>query len=334
MVQKPARSLRRVAFQAKVAGASLQTLGRRALLGPKHPAWSLPFEVAIAVARSSLHVDHNRAARIIRKQVSPIPRALAQQVVLSHDHLDGVEVDVHTPRAFRDGDPTLIYLHGGGYVTCSPASHRELIARIAIATGARCIAPDYRLAPEHPFPAALEDSIRTYKALIADGLPARNLFIGGDSAGGGLAIATLIALRDEGVELPRAAALLSPWVDLSLNRDELHGHGPHDYLNATMLTETAPKYAGGSPLTHPLISPVYADLSGLCPMLVQTGEWEIFHEQNLRFVERALHAGNDVRHEVEPGMLHVFPAFAAMLPQAEQAIRSLGLYVRSFSRSR
>jgi acetyl esterase/lipase len=223
----------------------------------------------------------------------------------------------------------LLYLHGGGYVTCSPATHRELIARLALATGARCVAPDYRLAPEHPFPAALEDALAVHAALLATGVSSHALFIAGDSAGAGLALATLLKLRDQGLALPRAALLLSPWVDLSLDAQALSGHGPLDYLNAKMLTETAPKYAGLASLTDPLVSPIYADLTGLPPLLVQTGAWEVFCEQNARFVAKARAAGVDVRHEIEDGMLHVFPAFAGLLPEGRSALRSLGEYVRA-----
>jgi acetyl esterase/lipase len=202
---------------------------------------------------------------------------------------------------------------------------------MALASGARCIAPDYRLAPEHPFPAALDDALAVYRALLgAESSPDR-LFLGGDSAGGGLALATMLQLRDAGEPLPRAAVLLSPWVDLSLSAEELAGLGPYDYLNAKMLLDAAPKYAGTHPLSHPLVSPLYADLHGLPPLLVQTGEWELFCQQNQRFVDRARSHGVRVQHEIEPGMLHVFPAFARLLPQGRAALRSLGQYVRSFA---
>ena len=330
-MQRKGISLRRVAYSATLARASALTLGRRVLRGPRHPGWSLPFELAMTVMRTTLHADHEGAALAVRKRVHPLTRSMLRKVGVHHEQLAGVRVEVHTPLGFRSGDPTLLYLHGGGYVTCSPASHRDLIARVALATGARCVAPDYRLAPEHPFPAALDDVIGVYRAVLATGVPPSALFLGGDSAGGGLALATMLRLRDAGDPLPRAAVLLSPWVDLSLGVQDLHGHGPHDYLNARMLIETAPKYAGEVPLSHPLVSPIYADLYGLPPLLVQTGEWELFCQQNERFVARARAAGLNVRHEVEPGMLHVFPAFAGVLPQGRAALRSLGQFVRSFS---
>lgn len=283
----------------------------------------------MAAVRTSLERDHERAALAVRKQVSPVSRGLARAVSITHERCAGVSVEVHTPRVFRVGDPTLVYLHGGGYVTCSPASHRDLIARVALVSGARCVAPDYRLAPEHPFPAALEDVLGVLRAQRSAATGA--LFLGGDSAGGGLALATMLRLREGGEPMPRAAVLLSPWVDLSLSADELAGQGAHDYLNAQMLVATAPKYAGSHPLSHPLVSPIHADLAGLPPLLIQTGEWELFCEQNRRFAERARAHGVSVRHEIEPGMLHVFPAFAGLLPQGRAALRSLGQFVRSIA---
>jgi epsilon-lactone hydrolase len=332
MIQRNKLSLRRVAFHAELAArTSAFTLGRRALRGPRHPGWSLPFEVAMAIVRATLQRDHERAAQAVRTRVHPLSRSLLRRVAVHHEQVAGVPVEVHTPHGYRSEDPTLLYLHGGGYVTCSPASHRELIARMALASGARCVAPDYRLAPEHPFPAALHDVLAVYRTLLGSGVPASALFLGGDSAGGGLALATMLQLRELGEPLPRAGLLLSPWVDLTLSVADLDGHGPHDYLNARMLVETAPKYAGNESLSHPLVSPIHADLWGLPPLLVQTGEWELFREQNERLVARARSAGVDVRHEIEPGMLHVFPAFAGVLPQGRAALRSLGQYVRAFA---
>jgi acetyl esterase/lipase len=322
-----------VAFHAALAQASARTLGRRFMRGPRHPTWPLPFELAIALMRTTLQRDHERAALAVRKRVSPLSRGVQRSVQVRHEQRAGVAIEVHTPLGFRAGDPTLLYLHGGGYVTCSPASHRDLIARVARASGARCIAPDYRLAPEHPFPAALDDVLAVYRALLHGETEPDRLFLAGDSAGGGLALATMLRVRDEGGPLPRAAVLLSPWVDLSLSAEELAGLGPYDYLNARMLLETAPKYAGAQPLSHPLVSPIHADLRGLPPLLIQTGEWELFCHQNQRFVERARSQGVSVQHEIEPGMLHVFPAFAGLLPQGRAALRSLGQYVRSFTPS-
>jgi epsilon-lactone hydrolase len=326
-------SRKRLSFQAGVVGSVARATGRRVLFGARHQSWTWPYELVMAVMRDVMHNDHESSAKLMRRRVGKLPEAIAARVTFSRETLAGVSCEVHTPRDHRAGDPTLLYLHGGGYVSCSPATHRELIARLALSTGARCVAPDYRLAPEHPFPAALDDVLGVHAALRTAEVPARALFIAGDSAGGGLALALLLKLRDQGLALPRAALLLSPWVDLSLDRAALSDHGPLDYLNAKMLSETAPKYAAAAGLTHPLVSPIYAELSGLPPLLVQTGAWEVFCEQNVHFVAKARAAGVDVRHEIVAGMLHVFPAFAGLLPEARRALRSAGEFVRSFALS-
>jgi acetyl esterase/lipase len=328
-------SRKRLSFQAKLLGSVARATGRRALFGARHKSWTWPYELMMAVMRDAMHDDHDGSAKLMRRRSGKLPEAIAARVTIGRETLAGVACEVHTPRDHRAGDATLLYLHGGGYVTCSPATHRELIARLALSTGARCVAPDYRLAPEHPFPAALDDALAVLAALASGELGSpvqpRTLFIAGDSAGGGLALAALLKLRDQGLALPRAALLLSPWVDLSLDRAALTGHGPLDYLNARMLSETAPKYAAATGLTDPLVSPIYADLSGLPPLLLQTGGWEVFYEQNVRFVAKARAAGVEVRHEIEEGMLHVYPAFAGLLPEARRALRSTGEFVRSFA---
>jgi monoterpene epsilon-lactone hydrolase len=228
-------------------------------------------------------------------------------------------------------DRAIFYLHGGGYVIGSPNTHRELASRIARATRARALVVDYRLAPEHPFPAALDDVCAVYEALLARGVDPARLFLGGDSAGGGLATSAQLRMRDGGRPIARGLILISPWIDLALDLEALLPYAAHDFLTPKMLIDTGAKYAGAERLDHPLISPAHADLSGLPPMLVLTGAWELFYEQNCRFVARARRAGVDVRHQIEPGMLHAYPAFAALLPQGRAALRVAAKYVRTLA---
>lgn len=284
----------------------------------------------MGLMRAMLEVDHQGAALAQRRRPSVMPPSLFLKIKLTHEQLAGVPVDVLTPVAYRPRvDPTLLYMHGGGYVTCSPASHRHVLATLASVTGARVYAPAYRLAPEHPFPAALDDVEVCYRELLARGVRTERLFVGGDSAGGGLALALQLRMRDAGFPLARALLLLSPWVDLSLSIAALAPYASHDYLTPKMLVETAPKYAGAQPLDHPLVSPVYADLAGLPAILLISGAWEIFLEQNVRLATRAMAAGVEVRHVIEPGMLHAYPAFAALIPQGRAALRAVGKYVRA-----
>lgn len=277
--------------------------------------------------RALLEVDHYAAAMGQRKRPSFVPPHLLWKVRVRKSQLAGVPIEVHTPARYRAGDATLLYLHGGGYVTCSPASHRHVIAALADLTGARVIAPAYRLAPEHPFPAALNDVQDVYRALLSE-LGSDRLLLAGDSAGGGLALSLALSLRDLAVPPPLAIALISPWVDLSLSHAELEPHAQFDYLRPRMLAETAQLYAGQQPLNHPLISPIYGDLSGLPPVLTVTGALEIFHDQNVRFVARARQHGVSIRHVVEPSMLHAFPAFSALVPQGRAALHTLAAFLR------
>jgi monoterpene epsilon-lactone hydrolase len=182
----------------------------------------------------------------------------------------------------------------------------------------------------HPFPAAIDDALSAYYALLAEGVEASTIFLAGDSAGGGLSVATLLSLRDAGAPLPRGAVLLSPWVDLAGTGETMLTNRVYDYLAGDTVA-TAKLYAKEAGLSHPLVSPVYAELSGLPPLLVQSGDAEILFSENQRLVERARAAGVDVRHEIEPGMVHVFQGFAAVAPQGRAAIASIGRFVRSLA---
>ncbi len=230
----------------------------------------------------------------------------------------------------EDSDPqrTLLYLHGGGYVIGSIATHHGLASRIALAAGARLLLIDYRLAPEHPFPAALEDALSAYRWLLAQGFGPRHIAIGGDSAGGGLTLAAALSLRDRHEPLPAALFLMSPWTDLTFSGDSIKSRAQRDpvlSINDNWLENT---YAGDQPLTHPLISPLFADLAGLPPTIIQVGTEEILYDDSVRLAEKALLAGVDATLEVWEGMWHVFQGFAPYMPEAGQAIDQLGAFLK------
>lgn len=222
----------------------------------------------------------------------------------------------------------MLYVHGGGYVLCSPATHRELVARLALASGARCYSIDYRLAPEHAFPAALDDVLAAYRALQERGEPAEQIVLAGDSAGGGLCLAAMVRMRDSGLALPRAAALLSPWVDLAVQGESVATNAPYDYLRRELLERCAAEYLHGASPREPLASPLYADLSRLPPLLVHSGSVEALLTENRELVERARAAGVSVVHTVFEGMFHAFHGFSAFVPEARAAIRSVADFVR------
>lgn len=217
--------------------------------------------------------------------------------------------------------PTILYFHGGGYCVGSPATHRAITGHLAARCGARVFAPDYRLAPEHTFPAALDDAVASYRGLLADGVAARDVVLAGDSAGGGLSVAAALRLRELGLPLPRALVLFSPWVDLSL--EQLPPAPPGEVmLTLPWTTECARAYVARSDARHPLISPVYADLAGLPPTLIQVGTDELLLGDARRLRERLQAAGVAVQYEQYPRRWHVFQANAGVLADADRALES------------
>ena len=222
----------------------------------------------------------------------------------------------------------VLYLHGGGYVLGSIDSHRELCSRIARAAGARVLAIDYRLAPENPFPAAVDDAVTAYRWLI-ERTPASATAIGGDSAGGGLTVATLLALRDRGIDLPAAGVLLSPWTDLALTGESLTSRAAIDPMitGGGPLAGMVQAYLAGADPRNPLASPLYGDFRGLPPLLVQVGTSEVLFDDATRLDARARAGGVDVTLEAWNGMIHVFQAFAHMLPEGQEAIDHIGAFL-------
>jgi len=226
-------------------------------------------------------------------------------------------------------DRAVLYLHGGGYVLGSIATHRELAARISQAAGTRCLVIDYRLGPEHPFPAAVEDAVKAYRWLLDAGYAPERLAIAGDSAGGGLTVATLLALRDARLPLPATAVCISPWVDLAGEGESMTTREKVDpMVTRAPLLAMAKNYLGGADPKTPLASPLYGDLRGLPPLLIQVGDHETLLDDSTRLAERARKAGVEVELEVWPEMIHVWHAFAALVPEGRDAIERIGAHLR------
>lgn len=224
----------------------------------------------------------------------------------------------------------LLYLHGGAYIAGSTQGYRGLVAEIGKVLGLAAFAPDYRLAPEAPFPAAVDDAVAAYGALLAQGIPASRIVIAGDSAGGGLTLATLVKLRADGAPLPAAGFLISPWADLSCSVGTMETKAAEDpSLDQAGLWQSAAHYLAGQDAAHPLASPVNADLAGLPPLLVQVGSAEILLGDSLLIADRAGQAGTHVQLEVWPDMIHVWHSFHFMLPEGRQALDAAGQFLRS-----
>lgn len=218
-------------------------------------------------------------------------------------------------------DKAILYFHGGGFRIGSVSSHRDLIAQIACAGGCRVLAINYRLAPEHRFPAALDDALAAYDWMRGQGLKPDNIAFVGDSAGGNLALAAMLAVRDRGCPLPVSAALMSPWTDLAAAGASYVTRADADPIHQRpMILALARSYLGehDNPC-HPLVSPLYADLRGLPPLLIQVGDRETVRDDSVILAERARAAGVDVDLQVWDGMIHVFQMFAE-IPEAHQAI--------------
>ena len=227
----------------------------------------------------------------------------------------------------------LLYLHGGGYVSGAGAFYLALAAHLSAAAQCAVLLPDYRLAPEHPFPAGLEDCIRAYQWLTVTGpvgaAAAKATFIAGDSAGGGLALATLLALRDRQLPLPRAGIALSPFTDLTLSGESLRSEADLDpIMHPRCLPEFVTRYAAASEVRAPLASPVFGDYTGLPPLLIQVGEHEIIRDDSVRVAEQARTDGVAVTLEVWEGMFHVFQSHEPLLPEGRAAIEHMAAVIR------
>jgi monoterpene epsilon-lactone hydrolase len=233
------------------------------------------------------------------------------------------------------GEPrrTVYYLHGGGYVACSPETHRAFTSALSRAANASVFALDYRLAPEHRFPAAVEDAVAGYRWLLDQGVAPEEIVIGGDSAGGGLTVSTLVALRDAGDRLPRATFLLSPWTDLACAGQSLDANDKRDPMfYGAGVRYMAPVYLGGASPRDPLASPVYADLSKLPPMLIHVSDNEVLLDDSTRLSDRAKQCGVDVNLRVWNNLPHAWPVFVAFrMPESFQALGEIAEFIRTAS---
>jgi epsilon-lactone hydrolase len=257
-----------------------------------------------------------------RSATSPRPRA-ATYTPTTVGGVPAIHIEPRTHRA----EAHLLYLHGGGYCIGSPTTHDALAARLALGAGMSATVLDYRLAPEHPFPAGLDDCVAAYADLLRQ-FPAESLAIAGDSAGGGATVATLLRARAEGLAQPAAAVLMSPWVDLTGNAASQSTRSTRDpMLVREHLAEMSSWYRGPVDAVDPLVSPVFADLRGLCPMLIQVGTDEILYDDSITLAERARAAGVSVDLDIADGMWHVYQFLAPIVPEATQALERASRYL-------
>jgi epsilon-lactone hydrolase len=231
--------------------------------------------------------------------------------------VDGIEVTIEGTAT----ENVILYFHGGVYVIGTATASVPLVSELVRRTGAKVITLDYRLAPEHPYPAAIDDARAAYERLLAQGIDPGQIAFAGESAGGGLAVATLLALREAGTVLPSCGFLMSPYVDLTLSGETLAQREAVDpILTPNGLRARVPDYVGGADASDPHISPIFGDLSGLPPLLIQVGSHEVLLSDALRLAARAALSDVEVTLEVTPGVPHVFQGFAGLLDEAGAAL--------------
>ncbi|HJP77903.1 MAG TPA: alpha/beta hydrolase [Pseudonocardiaceae bacterium] len=258
--------------------------------------------------------------RMISNEGLPLPRT-------AEGSLGGVPV-LHI--GDETSDDVVFHLHGGGYMLGSAAELARLSGAIGARAGARVISVDYRRAPEHPFPAALDDAFAAYQALLDSGVPSARIAFAGESAGGGLVLATMLAAREAGLPLPSSAVVLSAWTDLTLASESLTSRVAVDpFMRKEALVAWAEAYRAGADPANPLLSPVFADLHGLPPLLIQVGSNEVMLDDSVRLAARAAADEVEVRLEVTPGASHVFQSFGERIDEANRALDDLGSFIRA-----
>lgn len=249
-------------------------------------------------------------------------------VAIEPVEIGGVKGEKVTPQS-SDATRAILYFHGGGYVLGSPRTHRSLVAMIAEAAGCPVWSMDYRLAPEHPFPAAIEDGTACYRALLETGIGPGKVVMGGDSAGGGTTVATALMAKGEGLPAAAGLMLLSPWVDLTQSGPSYRALAERDpMVTKAGLDRMTGLYLNGNDATHNYASPIFSDLTGLPPMLIQVGADEVLYSDSITLAERAGMAQVSVTLETWPQMFHVFQLFHPLLCDARRAIQRLGSWAR------
>ena len=315
--------------------ALVRALGRRLLGRSAHAKWPFRLELLIAATRGSWSVMSTLGMvpwRNVGEAMSPLltdgltPRFVNLNAV---DETPLLAAWLEPPDA---GATVLLYFHGGGFVFGSLRTHGELIGALARSARARTLALEYRLAPEHPAPAAVSDAVKAYRYLLAQGTKPMNIALAGDSAGGTLVLNALFAIRDAGLPLPGAAVAISPWVDLSCSGASFEDNARYDYVGKDHCQMAAHHYLAGKDARSPEISPLFASLERLPPLLVQAGALETLVDQIRAFAKRAQATGTTFTFSEYPDMVHVWHLFRAVTPEGGRAIDEAGAFIREHTK--
>lgn len=298
-------------------------------------SWQARLAVQIVKWRVKRKLHGVRDYRVARKILRPDPYTVPEGIRISPSKVGGVSgewveaISAAQPDAKAKAQPVLVYLHGGGYFACSAESHRPITVAFA-REGFRVLAPDYRLAPENPFPAAVDDAVASYRGLLSEGYTADRIVAAGDSAGGGLTMSLLIALRTAGLALPAGVVLFSPWTDLAATGESIRKnadrcamfHGPD-------IEASARYYLGEADPRNPLASSIYADLTGLPPLLIHVGADEVLLDDSTRLADRARSAGVRTEIKIWPVVPHAWQLAPHKIPEARQSLRESAAFLRS-----
>jgi epsilon-lactone hydrolase len=292
-------------------------------------SWQAHLSVWIVKWRVKRKLRGVRDYRVARKILKPDHYPVPAGVRISPAQVGGVPGEwVEGPSPAK---PVLLYLHGGGYFGCSAQSHRPITVGFAL-QGFRVLAPDYRLAPENQFPAAVDDAVAAYRGLLAAGNLHGQIFVSGDSAGGGLALSLMLALREARIPLPAAAALFSPWTDLAATGESIRTNAARCAMfNGPDIGPSARYYLGEMDPRNPLASPLYADLTGLPPLLIHVGADEVLRDDSTRLAEHARAAGVRVELKVWPVVPHAWQLAPNKIPEARQSLRESAAFLRELA---
>jgi len=249
-------------------------------------------------------------------------------ITIKEQLIEGLKSEWLIPKE-NNPEKVILYVHGGGYVSGSCNDHRSLISKFALNTGVTCLIYEYRLAPENPFPAALDDSVKVYQWILSIGFEPENIVIAGESAGGGLCLATLLALKAQNISLPAAAVAISPWTDLSCSSESYSTKNKVSAAPLNSWTVFSKYYAGDKDVTSPFISPLFGDLKGLPPIFINSAVDDELFEDGEKFYLKARKAGVDITFRAGTGMVHCYPLLAPMFQEATEAMDEIVDFIKS-----
>jgi len=251
-----------------------------------------------------------------------------ENIEIKEEIIDGIRSEWLIPKG-ADPKKVILYVHGGGYVSGSCSDHRGFVSKFAQFTGVTNLIFEYRLAPEHPFPAALDDSVKMVVKLLSLGYQPQNILIAGESAGGGLTLATMLALKERKIPMPAAAVAISPWTDLTCSSDSYRTKNKRSPAPLNSWFVFSKHYAGIQPANNPLISPLFGDLKGLPPLFINSGEDDELFDDGEKFSKKAKEAGVEVTFRAGKGMVHCYPLLAPMFPEATYAMNEIVEFVKT-----